>query len=100
MGVLYRTDSKALAAYCVCYARWRQAELRVAKEGQVVEEPVLARIGTSDDLTVVGHRLKHHPATIITREMAHEMRAFLIEFGMTRSEEHTSELQSLRHLVC
>jgi P27 family predicted phage terminase small subunit len=98
MGVLYRTDGKALAAYCVCYARWRQAELRVAKEGQVVEEPVLARIGTTDNLTVVGHRLKRHPATIIAKEMAHEMRAFLIEFGMTPSARTRIEVDPTKKL--
>ena len=64
----------------------------------MVEEPVLARIGTSDDLTVVGHRLKHHPATIITREMAHEMRAFLIEFGMTPSARTRIEIDPSRRL--
>jgi P27 family predicted phage terminase small subunit len=85
MGVLYRIDGKALAAYCVCYARWRQAEKIIDRLGPQVEEPVLARIGTTDDLTVVGTRYKRNPATIIAKDMMHEMRAFLIEFGMTPS---------------
>lgn len=97
MGVLYMTDGKALSAYCVCYARWRQAERIVEKLGLQVEEQVLARIKPGGDLVVVGTRLKRNPATIIAREMMQQMRAFLGEFGMTPSARTRIEIEPARH---
>src|ERR1035441_8008540 len=43
-----------------------------------------------------------HPAETLTRLYTEEpaMAHIGIDFEPTRSEEHTSELQSLRHLVC
>ena len=97
LGVLYRTDGKAVAAYAVCYARWRQAEKLIEKYGPMVEEPVLARIKSGDDLVVVGTRLKRNPATIIARDMMQQMRAFLSEFGLTPSARTRIEVDPSRN---
>src|ERR1035441_5461026 len=40
------------------------------------------------------------PGRLLTRAVVQEYRVVLERKGLTRSEEHTSELQSLRHLVC
>jgi P27 family predicted phage terminase small subunit len=39
MGVLSRIDSAALAAYCECWSRWRDAERNIAKYGSVIRTP-------------------------------------------------------------
>lgn len=37
LDVLKATDASVLAAYCVCYSRWKAAELTLAKEGTVIK---------------------------------------------------------------
>jgi P27 family predicted phage terminase small subunit len=37
MGVLSRIDTAALAAYCECCSRWRDAERNIAKYGSVIQ---------------------------------------------------------------
>src|ERR1035441_4047129 len=48
--------------------------------------------------------LKYHeygnPYLVRTGPTAHEMPLYPLFLSLIRSEEHTSELQSLRHLVC
>src|ERR1035441_10943630 len=46
--------------------------------------------------------MKHFPGEILsgTAAMMEATGAVAAKFGIKRSEEHTSELQSLRHLVC
>jgi P27 family predicted phage terminase small subunit len=39
MGVLSRIDTAALAAYCECCSRWRDAERNIAKYGSVIRTP-------------------------------------------------------------
>ena len=63
----------------------------------MVEEPVLARIKSGDDLVVVGTRLKRNPATIIARDMMQQMRAFLSEFGLTPSARTRIEVDPSRN---
>lgn len=69
LGLLTRVDRAALAAYCQCYARWREAEELVAREGLTE---------TTDKGNVI-----QHPAVGIANKAMAEMRAFLTEFGMT-----------------
>src|ERR1700733_3625318 len=38
-GVLSRIDTAALAAYCGCWSRWRDAERNIAKYGSVICTP-------------------------------------------------------------
>lgn len=78
MGVLSRLDGKALAAYCFCYAEWWQAHEEVEKYGLIVEEPIVDKEGE-----VVGARYKRNPAVSIMHEAMKNMKAFLIEFGLT-----------------
>ena len=72
MGLLTRADRSALAAYCVVYARWLQAEAQVKKHGTIVKSPEKGFPMTSPYLTVANQALE-------------AMRKLLIEFGLTPS---------------
>ncbi len=39
MGLLSSADRSALAAYCVCYSRWVDAEKKVKQSGTIVKSP-------------------------------------------------------------
>lgn len=69
MGVLGEADSHALAMYCTAYARWKEAERTLQKEGHAVE-------------TASGS-LKAHPAWRVAQESFKQMSAMLKEFGLT-----------------
>lgn len=63
-GLITMVDTSALAAYCQAYARWRQAEEQVQRDGQIVREPIVTRSG---NLTGKFRRRKH-PAVTIARD--------------------------------
>jgi hypothetical protein len=52
MGVLSRIDTAALAPYCGCWSRWRDAERNIAKYGSVIR----TSSGLSDSVAVHWHR--------------------------------------------
>ena len=52
MGLLTAADRSALAAYCVAYSRWVQAEAQVARFGTIVKSP---EKGLPDEVAV-SHR--------------------------------------------
>lgn len=39
MGILTEVDMAAFAAYCQCYARWKEAEERITSTGLVIRTP-------------------------------------------------------------
>jgi P27 family predicted phage terminase small subunit len=80
MGVLAKIDRAALAAYCMCYARWIQAEGEVTVRGLLVEEPIINSEGE-----LVGTKVKKNPAVTIAKDEKSQMRAFLALFGMDPS---------------
>jgi P27 family predicted phage terminase small subunit len=80
MKLVSTADGKALAAYCQCYSRWREAEKLIDKHGPIVEEPILNKEGD-----VVGTKYKKNPACNIAKEMVVQMRAFLSLFGLDPS---------------
>lgn len=93
LKILTEVDGKALAAYCEAYAEWEQACRDVRKYGQLIEEPVVDKMGfavvmksTNDDgsiTTMPLYRLKENPAVRTRNNAAKTMKAFLIEFGLT-----------------
>lgn len=96
LGILTEIDGKALAAYCEAYAEWEQACLDVKKYGQLIEEPVINKMGEAvcmesaeevDGVLVRKStplfRLKENPAVRTRNNAAKTMKAFLIEFGLT-----------------
>lgn len=81
LGVLASIDGKALAAYCECYATWRQAAEEVAAKGIIIEEPIVG--GPIEDREVIGYKYKRNPAVTIANDAMKLMKSFLIEFGLT-----------------
>jgi P27 family predicted phage terminase small subunit len=71
MGVLSRIDTAALAAYCECWSRWREAERNLSKFGSVIKTPS-------------GYPIQS-PFISIASKALDQMRKFLVEFGMTPS---------------
>ena len=69
LGLLTKIDTAALEAYCQCYARWREAEELLTITVSVTEN---------------GYESPSAYINIATK-YAKEMRAFLVEFGMTPS---------------
>ncbi len=69
LDLLHTTDRAALAAYCVCYARWVDAEKRLAKFGYVIK--------TSNGNVV------QSPFLSIANKSLELMHKFLTEFGLT-----------------
>ena len=72
MGLLTPADRSALAAYCLCYARWVAAEEQVKKYGTIVKSPERGFPMKSPYLTVADQALEN-------------MRKFMVEFGLTPS---------------
>jgi len=64
-----KMDKAALEGYCVCYARWKEAEKKV-------DVPIFK--------TEKGY-IGMHPLVSIALKYSAQMRAYLAEFGMTPS---------------
>lgn len=72
MGILTTADRAALAAYCVAYGRWVDAEEQVRKFGPIVKSPDKGFPMQSPYLSIANHALE-------------TMRRLMVEFGMTPS---------------
>lgn len=72
MGLLTKADRTALAAYCVAYSRWVEAEAQVRKYGTIVKSPDKGFPMKSPYLTVADQALE-------------TMRKLMVEFGLTPS---------------
>jgi len=70
--VLTKADRSSLAAYCVAYSRWVEAEALVKKFGTIVKSPEKGFPMKSPYLTVADQALE-------------TMRKLMVEFGMTPS---------------
>lgn len=81
LGILSNIDRSALAAYCVVYGRWVQAEKLVAKsEGGLVK-------------TKKGN-IVQHPSLAIANKALELMHRYLTEFGMTPSSRTRVSVKS------
>jgi P27 family predicted phage terminase small subunit len=69
-GLLTSADRAALSAYCAAWSRWLNAELSIQKFGAVIKSP---KSGFPIQNPYVG----------VANTALTQMRAFLIEFGMT-----------------
>lgn len=70
--ILTVADLPALEAYCVIYGRWSEAERNLQRSGLVVR--------------VKGQPFPQlNPFLIVANQCLKQMRAFLVEFGMTPS---------------
>mgnify|MGYP000913998384 FL=1 len=80
LGVLTSVDRAALAAYCVAYARWAEAEVQVAKLGTVVK-------------TSNGNLIQNPYLAVANRAMEY-MTKLATEFGMTPSSRSRVQVQA------
>lgn len=71
LGLLTQIDRAALAAYCVAYSRWVEAEDMIRKHGMLVKSPN-------------GYPMQS-PYLAIANKAVEQMKGFLTEFGMTPS---------------
>ena len=71
LGLLTRIDRAALAAYCVCWARWISAERQIVEQGEVVKSPN-------------GYPIQN-PYLSVANEALRQMKSYLVEFGLTPS---------------
>lgn len=71
LGLLTDIDRAALAAYCQCYGRWREAEEELAKTGLTI--------------TTTNGNVIQNPIVGIANKSLEMMHKFLVEFGMTPS---------------
>lgn len=69
LGLLTIIDMAALAAYCVAYSRWVEAEDMIRKHGMLVKSPN-------------GYPMQS-PYLAIANKALDQMKGFLTEFGMT-----------------
>jgi P27 family predicted phage terminase small subunit len=74
-----RPDAIALEGACVSYARAVDADLRIAAEGMLIEEPDMYH---GKPLPKV-HRFKKHPAFAISDASWALVKTFVCEFGLT-----------------
>lgn len=71
MGLLTDLDMAALAAYCVCYARWKEAEEKINRTGLMIK-------------TTNGNAVQS-PLVGIANRSLDLMGKFLAEFGLSPS---------------
>lgn len=69
LGLLTRIDHASLEAYCMCYARWWQAEGALQRHGLTYVTP--------------SGQIKPRPEVTMANNALKLMKAFLIEFGLT-----------------
>jgi P27 family predicted phage terminase small subunit len=69
LGLLTEIDRAALAGYCQCWARWREAERAITRHGMTF-------------VTESGY-VCQRPEVGISKHARQGMRAFLAEFGMS-----------------
>lgn len=70
-GLLSRVDRAALAAYCVVYARWAEAESGIREKGLLIKAPSGA--------------IQQSPLVGIANRALDLMHKYMVEFGMTPS---------------
>lgn len=80
LGVMTSVDKAGLAAYCVAYARWVEAELQVTKLGTVVK-------------TANGNLIQNPYLAVANRAME-QMTKMAGEFGMTPSSRSRVQTQA------
>lgn len=77
LGILTEIDRVALAAYCQCYSKWRQAEAKAKIEIYETEN---------------GYQ-SQSPYINIANKYLRELRALMAEFGMTPSSRSRIHVQ-------
>lgn len=88
-GLLTKVDGKALMGYCVCYARWQEANALIDKWGPVIET---SYFDTKSEMQITGD-LKANPAVAQADKWLSRMKSFLVEFGLTPASRRNLKVQ-------
>ena len=80
-GVLTTIDKTALAALCMCYSRWMEAERHVRREGCVIS-------GSTGSPVM-------NPYVRVAAQALDQMRALMGDFGMTPSSRSRLKAESV-----
>ncbi|MEE8473552.1 MAG: phage terminase small subunit P27 family [Dehalococcoidia bacterium] len=72
MRILGEEDGTALAAYCILYSRWTQAEKQVQTSGITITV-----------VTGTGVRVVKNPAVTIAEKALSQLAGFIAEFGLS-----------------
>jgi len=70
LGLLSKLDMASIAAYCVVYDRWRKAELKVRRHGELI---VINSMGY----------LQQNPWLNVANKCLQQMKEFYAEYGLT-----------------
>jgi len=79
MGADYRADAAMLEGACVNYARAVASDATLRREGAQIKEPIQDRV-TGE---IIGHRMKNHPATVVSNTCWSQVRSFCSELGLS-----------------
>jgi P27 family predicted phage terminase small subunit len=74
VGLVTNVDTAAFAAYCQAWSRWVDAEKNLAREGTIIKAPS-------------GYPIPN-PWLAVANKAMEQMKAFLVEFGMTPSSRN------------
>lgn len=80
LGLMTLVDVAALAGYCQAYARWRQAEEVLTRNGMVMEIERTDKNGKP-----IGAYYQQRPEVSIAQKYLGIVKAFCAEFGLTPS---------------
>lgn len=89
-GLVTAPDQSALAAYCQAYARWKQAEEQVQRDGQLIQEAIVTRSGN-----ISGYRWKKNPAVTIAKDERAAMLTAGRLFGLSPSSRASMHVPDL-----
>jgi P27 family predicted phage terminase small subunit len=78
VGMLTACDQGALAAYCVTYSRWVEAERQVSLHGITISEPI-----TNKASEVIGQKVRRNPANIVASDCLRTLARYGSEFGFS-----------------
>jgi P27 family predicted phage terminase small subunit len=83
LGEIDEADLGGLAAYCVAFQNWQQAQAIIEKEGPVINVPIVSK-NTGE---IIAYSCKRHPATIIAKDERQAMLQAAARIGLFLSDE-------------
>src|SRR6516162_2814097 len=81
MGLDSAADAQLLEAACVNFQTAVRAQLKIEKQGEVIDEPIISR----DTGQIIGHRSKKNPWVAIRDHAQRLLLSFCSEFGLSPS---------------
>ncbi len=89
LGLLTKIDRALLVAYCISYARMKEAEKFIAEHGTSYETVVRDKWGAE-----IARKFVDYPAVKMQKDAIEQMRKIAVEFGMSVSSRSRMTLPS------